>query len=57
MADPDVPADFTACPYWGQGGRYVVDPATGLRTPVNEAPAAALPASAAPLEPNAKKGK
>jgi hypothetical protein len=25
--------DFTNCQYWGMGGRYVVDPATGLRTP------------------------
>ena len=26
--------DFTDCPYWGVGGRYVVDPATGRRVPV-----------------------
>lgn len=25
--------DFTDCPYWGMGGRYVVDPATGKRVP------------------------
>lgn len=30
---PDAPVpDFTACPHWGQGGRYVVDPVTGQRT-------------------------
>ncbi len=21
---PQPPTDFTACPYWGQGGRYLV---------------------------------
>ena len=26
-------SDFTADPYWGQGGRYIADPATGLRRP------------------------
>lgn len=28
------PTDFTACPHWGKGGRYTVDPATGARVPV-----------------------
>lgn len=25
--------DFTDCPHWGKGGRYVVDQATGRRVP------------------------
>lgn len=29
-----IAPDFTDCPYWGVGGRYVVDPVTGKRTPV-----------------------
>lgn len=38
--------DFTNCPYWGIGGRYVFDPVTGNRTPVpaNDTPAP-LPAA------------
>lgn len=28
--------DYSSCPYWGRGGRYVYDPATGTRTPVVE---------------------
>ena len=28
--------DFTSCPYWGKGGRYIADPVTGVRTPVVE---------------------
>ena len=35
--------DFTGCPHWGKGGRYLYDPATGKRTP---APAAAESAAA-----------
>lgn len=34
--------DFTRDPYWGKGGRYVVNPVTGKREPapaVEEAPA------------------
>lgn len=34
MTDPDPTPDFTACPNWGKGGRYIYDPATGQRTPV-----------------------
>lgn len=39
MADPKpapTPAapDFTQCPDWGKGGRYIYDPVTGVRTPV-----------------------
>lgn len=30
-------ADLTACPYWGQGGQYVLDPATGQRVRVEVA--------------------
>lgn len=38
-AAPEVP-DFTQCPDWGKGGRYLYDPATGSRTPVvDEVPA------------------
>lgn len=35
---PAEPADqdFTQCPFWGQGGQYVFDPATGLRTRVGK---------------------
>lgn len=33
MSEP-VTQDFTACPHWGQGGRYMVDPATGARVPL-----------------------
>lgn len=28
--------DFTDCPNWGKGGRFVVDPTTGQRVPVVE---------------------
>lgn len=28
--------DFTDCPNWGKGGKYVVDPETGARVPVVE---------------------
>lgn len=59
MADskPDpAPAapDFTQCPDWGKGGRYIYDPATGTRTPVMDEPAeSAEPATTTPT----KKGK
>lgn len=60
---PNPTPDFTADPHWGKGGRYVFDPATGLRTPVPE-PADAAPepatdaAGAAPTDqPALKKGK
>lgn len=36
--------DFTNCPYWGQGGRYIGDPVTGLRVRVDDAPAVDAPA-------------
>lgn len=26
------PIDITACPDWGKGGSYTLDPATGIRT-------------------------
>ena len=51
--------DFTACPHWGKGGRYVID-ADGNRVP---APAETDPASdpdaaaAAATQPAPKKGK
>lgn len=35
MAAPKTP-DLTACPYWGKGGRYVIDPATGNRVPAGQ---------------------
>lgn len=28
----DKPQEITACPDWGKGGSYTVDPATGKRT-------------------------
>lgn len=39
MTDPNLSGikndpDFTVCANWGQGGRYVFDPATQQRTPV-----------------------
>lgn len=30
---------FTACPDWGKGGHFVVDPETGLRVRVSVQPA------------------
>ncbi|MFZ6747426.1 hypothetical protein [Undibacterium sp. Ren11W] len=30
-------AYLTACPYWGKGGQYVLDPATGQRVRVEVA--------------------
>lgn len=35
MSTPEIPAtpDYTACPHWGKGGRYVVG-ADGQRLPV-----------------------
>ena len=38
MSDPQEPPDFTSCPDWGKGGRYLYDPATGKRTRIEEAP-------------------
>lgn len=32
--------DFIDDPYWGKGGRYVVDPETGKRVPVPPEPSA-----------------
>lgn len=40
------PKELTDCPQWGEGGQYVVDPATGLRTLV--ARTESLAAKAAP---------
>lgn len=42
MSKSDKETDFTKDPYWGKGGRYVVNPATGKREPapaVEETPA------------------
>lgn len=57
------PQDITACPDWGKGGSYTLDPVTGIRTLVQrtEEAAAAEPAAAAPAEtpaaePTVKKG-
>ena len=47
-------ADFTNDPYWGKGGRYVVDPKTGVRSP---ATAAEEPAAPAPGAVSAQTGK
>jgi hypothetical protein len=46
--------DFTDCPFWGQGGSFVVDPATGKRMPVDEAAASGAEAQTnggAPAKP------
>lgn len=32
--------DITQCPDWGQGGQFVMDPVTGMRTRLGEPPAA-----------------
>lgn len=40
--------DFTNCPYWGIGGRYIADPDTGVRTPVVEGAELPEPAPAVP---------
>ena len=64
MSEPD----FTSCPNWGKGGRYVVDPVTGQRTPVtDDAPADVVVTPPEPIaadvgdatgtEKPAKKGK
>ena len=61
------PEDFTNCPHWGMGGRYIVG-ADGKRVPAPETPAAAadpVPAAAAaaavaavePQHPPIMKGK
>lgn len=57
MSDPVT--DFTTCPHWGQGGRYVVDPATGQRVPLASGPPAPPVAEASPQPPTkpAKKGQ
>jgi len=53
MSEPKS-LDFTTDPYWGKGGRYVVDPVTGLRTPAPvETETAAAPAVAADPAPAA----
>lgn len=44
-----VQQDFTTCPHWGKGGRYVVDPTDGRRVRVEELPAEA---EAAPTDPS-----
>ncbi len=56
--------DFTGDEYWGKGGNYVVDPATGKRrpaSPVEAGPTAeAAPAQVAPaaeIENNADPAK
>jgi hypothetical protein len=37
--------EFIGDEYWGQGGRYVVDPATGKRSPAPPIEEAAAPGS------------
>lgn len=55
--------DFTDCPNWGKGGKYVVDPETGRRAPVVEQPPAAPAETDKPVaeeqtdQPKPKKGK
>jgi hypothetical protein len=45
--------DFTGDEYWGKGGRYVVNPATGKRepAPVVEEDVAATPAAGPESQP------
>jgi hypothetical protein len=40
--------DYTKCPFWGVGGRYIADPVTAVRTRIE--PAHAPAAVAKPLE-------
>jgi hypothetical protein len=53
-SDAQGAVDLTACPHWGQGGQYVLDPVTGQRTRVDvpEAPVEVTEANidAVPLE-------
>lgn len=66
MPEEPTTSDFSACPHWGKGGRFVVD-AEGKRVPVVKpaaSPAASesagtpaeAPAAGAAQQP-AKKGK
>lgn len=48
--------DFTACPHWGKGGRYTVDPATGARVPVQPQPSAEHVAEADGIQKTAVEG-
>lgn len=52
------PKDITACPDWGKGGSYTIDPVTGIRTLVQrtENADAATPAAPPVAEPSVKKG-
>lgn len=49
--------DFTSCPDWGKGGRFVVDSTTGLRVRAQPEPALQEPAPVEniPQEPETKK--
>lgn len=55
--------DFTDCPNWGKGGKYVVDPETGARVPVVEQETPAPAETDQPVaeeqtdQPKPKKGK
>jgi len=56
VADPK-PKELTDCPDWGQGGSYIRDPKTGIRTlvsrtaPADDAPAPAVEPPAAAAAP------
>ena len=63
MSDKKQPAEpnFTKDPYWGKGGRYVVNPLTGQREPappaIEEAPAGeVIPAQIGERPDNAAPG-
>ncbi|MCP5246072.1 MAG: hypothetical protein H6937_09020 [Burkholderiales bacterium] len=36
-AEKQVNTDFTKCPYFGMGGRWIVNPETGCREPADDA--------------------
>jgi hypothetical protein len=46
MLNTDTGLQFIGDPYWGIGGRYVVDPQSGARAPAGEATAATQPSAA-----------
>ena len=35
-ADKKQEIDFSKCPYWGMGGRWIVNPETGCREPADD---------------------
>lgn len=59
MKEPPNPTpDFTACPHWGKGGRYIIN-ADGQRVPApaDAEPSPAPDAAPAVADQPVKKGK